>query len=178
MHPVVLATVILSKYAAFNIKEVEQFVGGLVFGFVQEDDLTKIQTCLKDAQTVDEEMTQAIADIMKKDLQDIVKGIEEMATVVGQLTGDLNDCKGMETDIARIEKWAAIFKNPKELIQVLFTNVIKNIKNIETDISSITTDVAADNFWKVGTDAADLMVQAVGPVPAAADIETIEVTQW
>ena len=77
MHPKVyaIAAVMITKYAAFNIQEVEQFVRGLFMGFVQEDDLTNIKLCLTDAQTIDEELTAAIQDFEKKDIEDIVKGI-------------------------------------------------------------------------------------------------------
>ena len=113
MHPKVYAAaaIMITKYAAFSLKDVEQFVGGLFMGFVNKDDLSNIQTCLKDAQTIDEELTAAIQDFEKKDLEDIIKGIQEIAQIIPQLNTDLGDCKGMEADVARVEKWAAIFKD-------------------------------------------------------------------
>ena len=180
MHPKVYAAaaIVLSKYAAFNLKELEQILGGLMFGFVQEDDLTNIQTCLKDAQTIDEEITEAVKDFEKKDLTDIIKGIQELGVVAKQFSGDMKDCEGMKADVARVEEWAKIFTQPKVLIPTLLKNVIKNHKTIFSDVGDITTQLAAADYWKAGTDMADIMVQSVGPVPATAQPETLELTQW
>ena len=182
MHPKVYAAaaIILSKYAAFNLKEVEQIIGGLMYGFVQEDDLTNIELCLKDAQTVDEELTEAIQDFEKKDLKDLIKGVQEIGVVVKQLSTDLTDCEGIKADVARIEKWAEIFTKPLVLVPTLVKNVIKNYKTIETDVSDINTQLAIGTAvpWNVGRDIADIMIKTVGPVPAAAQPEDLEFTQW
>ena len=35
-----------------NVDNVEQFIAGMIFGFVQKDDLSSIQACLTDTQTL------------------------------------------------------------------------------------------------------------------------------
>jgi predicted RNA-binding protein YlqC (UPF0109 family) len=78
-----------------SVENVEQFVAGLFKGLVDKDDLNNIKTCLKDAGTLDTEMKAAIADFEKKDIADIIAGAKIVGNMVGQLSTDLNDCKGM-----------------------------------------------------------------------------------
>jgi len=40
----------------------------------------------------------------------------------------------MKDDAARIQKWAAIFKNPTELAKTIFTNTLKNAGALKADI--------------------------------------------
>ena len=47
---------------AINVKQVEDFVNGLLTGLVQDDSLTKVQACLTDAKSVESDLTTAIAD--------------------------------------------------------------------------------------------------------------------
>ena len=178
MHPKVLAVaaVVISQKAAFPIEDVEAFLGGLVNGLVQEDHFTNIHNCLVDAQKVDEEITEAIGDFAKKDIQDIVAGVKVLGGLIQELPDDLNTCEAMQPDLKRIEAWATIFKQPKELVARLISNLMHNYQKIITDAQDMTTQVAQKNFKQVGTDAADILVQTLGVVPQ--DPESIQYTAW
>ena len=89
---------------------------------------------------------------------------------------DLGECKSMQDDIDRIEKWAEIFKNPTELIKVLTANIIQNIPTIEQDVMKTMTDISSNEMFYAGEDVADIMVLALGPVPEMP--ETLKITQW
>jgi len=52
----------VAAITALNVKEVEDFVNGLLTGLVQDDSLTKVQACLTDAKSVQTDMQAAIAD--------------------------------------------------------------------------------------------------------------------
>merc|ERR1711998_460501 len=75
------------------------------------------------------------------------------------------DCKSMQGDLTRIEKWGEIFKDPKKLMTTLTENVLKNWSKIQADITKIPTDFTKSNYKGAGQDIADIMVQALGPVP-------------
>ena len=66
----------------FNPQQVELFLAGLIFGLIQEDDLTKIQTCVFDGVSIAGKMQEAIGDFMKKDIPDIIKGVEVIGEVL------------------------------------------------------------------------------------------------
>ena len=170
------AIVALAHYNAFNLQEVEQFLGGLIMGLIQKDDLTKIEQCLKDGSTLETEVQQAVTDFMKGDLADIMAGIELVGKIIQEIPTDLGDCQGMQADITRIENWAQIFNDPTKLVQTLITNVVSHFPAITSDITKTASDISADDMWDAGIDVADILIQSLGPVPA--EPETLELTQW
>ena len=106
--------------------------------------------CLKDAGTLDTELQTAIGDFEKKDIPDIIAGAKVVGQMIGQLQTDLSDCKSMSADVARVEKWAAIFKNPKALEELLLENTIKHIGPIHSDITNISADIKSKNYNDMG----------------------------
>jgi hypothetical protein len=82
-----------------SVQNVEQFVAGLFTGLIQKDDLKNIQQCLKDGAALDGELQTAIGDFEKKDIADIIAGVKIVGNMVGQVSTDLNDCKGMQADV-------------------------------------------------------------------------------
>lgn len=140
---------------------------------MQDNALDKVKVCLKDATSLQILLMEAVSDFKKKDLADVIKG----ATVVGKmlegLDVDLADCEGMQSDAKRIKAWAEIFRNPKELASRMFTNTIKHIKPIHTDIGKVEQDVASQNFEDMGEAVADILVQQLGAVPQLEEKKTI-----
>ena len=166
-----------ATYHAFQPAQVEQFMAGLIEGLIQEDDLSKIQTCFTDATGVEHKMMEAIGDFMKKDLEDIIKGVKVVGEIVQEMPTDMADCKSMSSDIARIEAWAQIFKQPKALVELMVKNVIANFNPIVTDIESTAADIGSGDCMKAGQDIADIMVLTLGKVPEYHP-EDLEITQW
>ena len=60
---------------AIDVKGVEEFVGGLMFGLINKDDLPEIQKCLSNAEGLETEITEAVQDFEKKDIGDVIKGV-------------------------------------------------------------------------------------------------------
>ena len=178
MHPKVLAVIaaVATKYSAFSPEDVEKLIAGLVFGLIAKDDLTKIETCLQDAQGLEAEVQDAITDFMKGDIQDIIAGVELVGKIIQELPTDLGDCKDMQDDLNRIEAWAAIFSDPTLLVKTLIGNVIQNFSAIEGDITKTSQDIASGDMYNTGVDIADIMVLALGAVPAGP--EDIIFTMW
>ena len=171
-----IAYAVGSKYA-FDVNQAEQLLAGLIYGLIQKDDLAQIQVCLTDAEKVDEELSEAVTDFMKGDVTDIIKGVEMIGTVLQQLPTDLADCQNMQGDIARIEKWAAIFTDPKALVETVTTNLIKNFQVILGDITKASSDFSGADYYDGGADIADIMVETLGAVPELQP-EDLKMTQW
>merc|ERR1712167_398211 len=108
----------------------------------------------------------SIEKVITEDVSDIIKGVTELGQLITQLPTDLQDCKGMQGDISRIEKWAAIFQDPSKLASTVATNVIKNFAEITSDVSKIGTDFSGQKYEAAGEDIADMLVATLGPVPA------------
>ena len=167
----------LGAKVGLNVNDVEEFLAGMIQGLIEEDDFTKIQKCLTDATTLEGELEAAIADFEKKDLADILAGVKIIGNIFTELPADLGHCQDMQADLDRIEAWAAIFQNPTALAKALQENLMKNISNVEQDIMKLTADVKTDEMFYAGEDIADLLVQSLGPVPAAGP-EDLKITQW
>ena len=170
-----LAVMMASQYA-INIQQAEEFLGGIIFGLIQKDDLKNIETCLTDGEAVEKQVNEAVEDFMKGDLQDILAGITVLGALIQDLPKDLGDCQAMQGDIARIEKWGEIFTNPTQLMQTVVENLLKNYGTIFGDITKTSGDIAKADYYTAGTDIADVLVLTLGAVPASP--ETIPVTQW
>ena len=165
-----------SKYSAFSLKDVEEFLAGFMEGLIQQDDLALIEACLTGAEGLEKEMEVAFEDFSKGTVAGYVAGIQEVGKIVEELPQDLSTCQGMQPDITRIETW---FKSIN--MTVVMKNVMKNVVTIEQDVQRLMNDVAADEMFYSGEDIANIMVLALGPVPptpSQEDPETLMITQW
>jgi len=59
---------------------------------------------------------------------------------------DLAACESMQDDLASLEQWAAIFKEPVQLAKTLATHYLLHERAIKADISAMEAD------WAVGSD--------------------------
>merc|ERR1711998_312512 len=132
-------------------KQVIDFMDGLILGLTKKEDLKEITQCLTHASDLAYQITDAV--------EDFEKGIIEA------IPNDFQDCKSMQGDLQRIEKWGKIFENPTELAKVLAENVFAHLTAITSDIEKIPTDFSSQQYKNAGEDIADIMVQAIGPVP-------------
>ena len=155
------AAYFVQKYTA-NLDNVELYLGGLIYGLIQEDDLQEIQKCLKDGTTLEKEFADAI---YKYEKGDIVDAILEFKGVLEDIPKEFAECKEMQGDITRIEKWGEIFEDPQHLIQTLTFNVAKNLFAITADIKTLKNDIDTGDFYNAGVENADILVKALGPVP-------------
>ena len=153
--------------------DVENFLAGIIEGLIGENDLPEIKKCLNDSSAIEKQLAEAIADFEKGDISDIIKGIQIIGGILQNLNHTLGDCQGMQDDIARIEKWAQIFENPQKLVQTLVQNVISNLSAIEADISKVQKAWGSGDFFGLGQDIADILVLAIGKVPADTKIPVI-----
>ena len=134
---------------------------------------------MTDAGSLEVEIETAIADFEAGDIKSIIAGAKLIGQITAELPIDLADCKDMQGDIARIESWAAIFKNPKALMAALMKNIPENMTNLEQTIMKTTADINTGEFFYAGEDVAMIMVDCLGPVPAAPAMpEDLMFTQW
>ena len=158
--------------AGFNNDQVVQFVTGLLDGLVQDNSFDKIAPCLKDAEGLQVELTEAVEDFKKKDIMDIIKGVSVIGKMIGTVDVDVQDCQGTAPDIKRIEVWAKIFKDPVALFKKAFSNTLMNISKIHTDIGDIITDASTDKLHDMGEKIADILVLQLGPIPKITELDT------
>ena len=99
-----------------------------------------------------------------------------MGQIISDIPTDFADCTSIQGDLKRIEDWGKIFEDPVKLMQVVAANVLKNYPEIMGDITKIPTDFSSGDYKDAGTEVADIMVSAIGPIPKTFD--GIENTTW
>ena len=160
-----------------DVNNVEEFIAGMIFGLIQKDDLSNIQTCLTDADTLEKQVEEAIADLSKGDLNDLIAGAKILMQIISELPTDLKNCQSMQGDLNRIVAWANQFTDPQVFIQTVTNNVLAHFAVITSDITKATSDFNDAKFYDAGSDVADLLVQSLGQVPDVAP-ETLPITIW
>jgi len=137
------------------------FLGGLMEGLVQDNHLTEIATCATDAEGLVNEVEGLVSAIEKGNW---FFAAEKARKVIKDVPLTLGDCKAMGDDLTALEQWAAIFTEPSALVADITKHFLLHRKEIETDISLVKTDWAAEEYFASGKATADLLTVAVGPV--------------
>jgi len=70
----------------------------------------------------------------------------------------------MDEDLAAFSDWASIFLNPAELTKTVTKHYALHRNAINADIAEEKAHWAAEEWWKAGITAADLMTIAIGPI--------------
>ena len=171
-----LAVMAGSQYG-IEVAQVEQLLGGLVFGLIKEDDMKAIEACDSDVDKIVDQVNEAVADLMKEDVQDIIAGVQVLATLAAELPNDFADCQAVQGDFTRISTWAkGLATDPAKTAAMVATNVIKNFSGILDDINKSSSDISTGDYYTAGTDIADVVTLVVGTIPA--DTESIQNTIW
>ena len=157
------ASIIATNYQ-MDIEGAEQFIAGALYGLLQKDDLPEIQKCLKNAEGLEVEITNAISDLTKGDIQDVLKAVQEIGVIAKELPQDLEDCKSISGDVEKIENWAKIFANPVALVSALTKNLLANWKKVSADVNTVESDWNAAKYYEAGEDVADMLILSVGPI--------------
>jgi hypothetical protein len=150
-----------SDEVSMPIKAIPDFAAGFLYGMVGDNHLTEFETCF---QSSEELIT--YADAFITDLEDfkIIAAFESFEKFLFHFQLDVQPCKNVSDDVAAIEQWAAIFKEPATLVETLGKHWLLHQKGIKQDIASEKADWSAGNYFKAGADIADAVTLAVGPV--------------
>jgi len=164
MRPATAIAGIVATNYQMEVAGVEDFVAGLMQGLIKHNDLPIIQKCLTNTGSLEAEITNAVSDITKGDIADIIKGVQELGQIVKELPTDLSACKDIASDVKKITAWASIFSEPVKLLPTLAENLIKNYKRVASDASKTSTDFKGAKYEAAGEDVADILIESVGPI--------------
>merc|ERR1719454_2303887 len=152
----------MALYATVSIDltGVEEFVAGVVEGFVHKNDLKEIEACLTDADTLEGEIEAIVKDLSTLDITHIIDAVKKIVTLVQQIPDDLKNCEGIQGDITKITTWASSIDPTK-----IPTNVIEHLTPIVKDVQTITTDFQTNKYLDAGEQVADIAIEVLGPIP-------------
>jgi len=144
-----------------DLMAVPDFVAGLIYGFTGDNDLEELEACYNGGIQVQTDAMDLLNDLENLDVINAYKHVNALKADIKDAT---TKCTGMDEDIARIEAWAEIFTNPKELTVTVSKNWLLHKRAIKKDIAQEKVDWAAGNYFSAGVDTADALVKLVGPV--------------
>jgi len=146
------------------VMAIPDFVAGFVFGMTGDNNLTEIEACYQGGEVMATEIEQGIADIKHGGTDYDIQAALEFALAATQIPVALNTCKNMDEDLAAIEAWASIFKDPVKLAKHLSLHYALHKDAIMTDVHALESDWDAGNYFDAGKDLADAATLAIGPI--------------
>ena len=147
-----------------KVTAMADFVAGFVFGMTGDNELSGIETCFQGGELMYHEVDTGIERIKMGGWDNDAQAALEFGLVALQVPQSIKTCKGAETDIAALESWATIFTNPTELLSTVTKHFLLHKKEIKSDVAALEADWSNHLYFKSGTDLADLLTLAVGPV--------------
>jgi hypothetical protein len=144
-----------------DLLAVPDFVAGLIYGFTGDNNLEELEACYEGGVQVQVDAENLLADLESLDVVNAYKHVNALKADIKDAT---TKCTGMDEDIARIEAWAEIFTNPKELTVTVTKNWLLHKRGIKKDIAQEKVDWAAGDYFSAGVDTADALVKLIGPV--------------
>merc|ERR1711967_72900 len=114
---------------------------------------------MKNADTVAVEVKKIVSEMSAGTLDAIIKGVQDLSTLIQELPTDLSDCDNIQGDVTKIEKWAEQFVSP--------TGLTKIVENVMANWSSIQTDIQGSKYKDAGEQTADIITLAAGKIDYA-----------
>jgi len=134
-------------------------VEGLLYGFVQDENLKNIENCLTDVQNLEAMAKVAISDFQAGGLQSYIKAVKEIHSIIEDVPADIQDCKAVSADMVALKAWASDFSATR-----VAANAFKHISEITHDVSGMNTDLKSGDYFKAGEDIAEIVALVAGPV--------------
>jgi hypothetical protein len=126
-----------------------------------ENHLTEFATCYKGGNNLAKEAVDAFSKIRHGH---VIAGAKEASAVFAQFPDALKDCKNMQDDIAAVQQWAKMFKDPMHLAHLVTKHAIVHEAEIAKDVKIEAADWAAGNYFKSGIVSADMVTILMGPL--------------
>ena len=173
---VALSTFALAAFTsqAIPVTGVAEAIAGLMNGIIQVDDLTEIQQCIQNSESLATDIEAAIADFKEGNFQGIIQGVEKVGSIITELPTDLSNCENIQGDITKLEQWATIFEHPTELAEQVAENLLEHYNTIFGDISTGLADYNKGDYFDFGDEIGTAVLTAIG---TSSSTTTSEISQ-
>ena len=152
------------------------FVAGFVYAMVGINHLTEIEACYQGGELMYQEIETGIADIKAGGWNYDTQAALEFALVALQIPQTIKTCENMGDDIAAIESWASVFKNPAQLAAKVSKHWVFHKSEIKADIEALELDWQNKSYFLAGQDLAAALTLAVGPIESTNSLDLPPVT--
>jgi len=125
-------------------------IEGLLKGALDYEFSGDIESCITDADKVVADAETAIADFEAGGILNIIKAIEEIATLSKDAEAAVKDCKVIEADFVKLEQMMAPFMNPSDFVYHIGQDIVLNEVNIMMEVKNSMNSWTAGNWFYFG----------------------------
>ena len=117
---------------SIDLLAVPDFIAGFIYGFTSENHMRELEMCYNGGTDLLDDVQIALTDI--KDGA-FLHGLEDIGHVLNHVPDTIANCKNIDDDLAGIEAWASIFKEPVKLAEEAGKNWLVHQRKIKADIA-------------------------------------------
>lgn len=150
-----------------HLKEVAQITEGILIGAINAEGLDNIEHCLTDAEHIFGDIKSAVGDFEEKDASGTAKGLKQLGDAVITIGHMMKDCHGVEADIEKLAKMAAIFSSPASFAYHTGKDIVVNGVQIFDDIEGALTQYKAQKYEAFGEEVGDALALLILGAPEA-----------
>jgi len=178
---VALAEVSLGKVSAVGagkkvsptVVEAFDITRGILMGAIKAEGLDNIENCISDTVQIIDNVEIAIDDFKKDTASATLDGLEHLAHAIMGIKSEIQDCKGVTADWAKLESMAAIFASPASFAYHVGKDLIVNGVQIYHDVADSVDKFEAKSYEPFGEDIGDALAKLIlgGADKVQADFE-------
>ena len=137
-------------------------LAGIVFGVIDKNNATEIETCLQDGKGEAELAYDAFTHIEQGTKEELVTGFSELASVVEALPATLTQCKSIASDVAELQSWAAaVLEVPTADLQATIkANCLSHAVALTLDVRKSRKLWVAEEYFQFGAELGTMLVIA------------------
>merc|ERR1712087_934368 len=137
--------------SAFSAADFEQFTIGLLKGAI-ETEVPDVMKCINDVETFVSEVETVYTDFKKETFNGVKDGIEEIGTIVGAISEDVQDCLSGVHGIENLVHMAENFANPWSFAYHVGKDLLVNGVAIYHEVDDAIAAYEQPNYFTFGED--------------------------
>ena len=129
-----------------------QIVEGFLEGAFDAEGFTDLDKCIKDANTIVSDASEAIHDFEQKDISDISAGLGKIADMIKVIQSSMSDCGHVTADISSMADMVKSFSSPTAFAWHVGKDLLVNGVDIYHDIDNGIKDFKSQSWNNFGKD--------------------------
>lgn len=117
--------------------------------------------CFTGPQPILTAVEDAIADFKKKDVDDVIHGLQEIGLATTLLATEIQNCEGVVADWHKLEQMAAVFTSPASFAMHVGKDILLNGQDIYKDITNAEANYSHQQFEPFGENIGNALARVI-----------------
>ena len=130
-------------------------------GAVKAEGLENMDKCFSGPVPIIDAVQDAIVDFKKKDVDDVIHGLQEIGLAVTLLASEIQNCEGVVADWGKLEKMAAVFTSPASFAMHVGKDILLNGQDIYHQIEDAEQNYKNQQYEPFGEDIGHALAKVV-----------------